>query len=54
VLPVPFDWALTSARLLGHAFPLLHADNLLMLEQGNTANVEPLAQLLGRMPRAVP
>ena len=40
---------------LGHfVFPLLHPDNLRMLQQGNTADVQPLSELLGRMPHDVP
>ncbi|HEX5420589.1 MAG TPA: complex I NDUFA9 subunit family protein [Gammaproteobacteria bacterium] len=54
IVAVPFAWTLTAARLLGYVLPLLHPDNLRMLEHGSTAKVQPLAQLLGRMPRAVP
>ena len=34
--------------------PLFHPDNFRMLEQGSTADVQPLCQLLGRMPHELP
>jgi uncharacterized protein YbjT (DUF2867 family) len=52
LLRVPFALALTLARLGRYASPLLHPDNLLMLNAGYLADVQPLADFLGRMPRA--
>lgn len=53
-LVIPNALVNLTAHLLHPMLPLLHPDNLRMLAQGNTADVQPLAQLLGRMPRAVP
>lgn len=53
-LSVPLALVTAVARLARHVTPVLHPDNLAMLEQGNTADVEPFARFLGRMPRAVP
>jgi uncharacterized protein YbjT (DUF2867 family) len=48
---IPWWLALAGARLGRHFSPLLHPDNLLMLQHGNTADVAPLAAFLRRMPR---
>ncbi len=53
-LRVPLGLALGAARVARHVVPLLQPDNLRMLEAGNTADVQPLAHLLGRMPHALP
>ena len=53
-LSFPLPLVLSLSRI-GHLFmPLLHPDNLRMLEQGSTADVQPFSQLLGRMPHDVP
>lgn len=51
-LTLSIPWPL--ARLAARVMPLLSPDNLRMLQQGNTADVQPLAAFLGRMPRALP
>ncbi len=50
ILPLPFALVMATARLAHHLIPILHPDNLRMLQQGNTAEVQPLADFLGRMP----
>jgi uncharacterized protein YbjT (DUF2867 family) len=52
LLHVPVAPALALARC-GYRFsPLLNPENLRMLNAGNCADVEPLAQFLGRLPLA--
>jgi len=53
-LSVPFKVMLALSHLGHFVIPLLHPDNLRMLQQGNTADVEPLRELLGRNPHDVP
>lgn len=53
-LSMPFRVAMFVAPLLRYVMPLLSIDNLRMLEQGNTADVQPLVDFLGRMPRDIP
>lgn len=53
-LSVPFKLALAFSYLGHFVIPLLHPDNLRMLQQGNTADVQPLSELLGRMPHDLP
>jgi uncharacterized protein YbjT (DUF2867 family) len=53
-MSVPLAFMTAVAQLARHVTPVLAPDNLAMLEQGNTADVQPFAQFLGRMPRAVP
>lgn len=50
LLHIPKAWAYVAAALAGGLSPLLHRDNLRMLEAGNVADAEPLAQFLGRLP----
>jgi len=51
---VPFK-AMLALSYLGHfVVPLLHPDNMRMLQQGNTSDVQPLSELLGRMPHDLP
>ncbi len=50
IIPIPYSLALLAARLAHHVFPIMHPDNLRMLQQGNTADVAPLIALLGRPP----
>ena len=49
-LASPFSLMLLVARFGQYVFPLLSPDNLRMLKAGNTANVGPLEQCLGRSP----
>jgi len=51
---IPFGLVLASSYVIRYVAPILHPDNLRMLRHGNTSDVQPLAQLLGRMPRGVP
>lgn len=53
-LAIPLSVINTVAHVMHPVLPLMHPDNLRMLQQGNTADVQPLAQLLRRMPRVVP
>lgn len=50
VLPLPFFLGMAGAQVLKYFLPMFHPDNLRMLQQGNTAAVEPFASFLGRMP----
>lgn len=50
IVEIPSSLTLKAAQLLHHALPLAHPDNLRMLQQGNVANVDPLADFLGRAP----
>lgn len=53
-LSVPLALMTTVARLARRVTPVLHPDNFAMLERGSTADVQPFARFLGRMPRVVP
>ncbi|WP_456380364.1 NAD-dependent epimerase/dehydratase family protein [Thiolapillus sp.] len=48
IVPLPFGLVLASARIGRFLLPLMHPDNLLMLQQGNTADTAPLEAFLGR------
>ncbi|WML89332.1 NAD-dependent epimerase/dehydratase family protein [Thiothrix lacustris] len=52
-LPVPFALMMAIAHWGRFVMPLLHPDNLRILQRGNVANVQPLAAFLGRMPLSV-
>ncbi len=52
VLRIPFRLALALAWLGQGLSPMLRTDNLRMLKAGYRAEVRPLAQFLGRLPRA--
>lgn len=52
-LPIPISFALFNARWLRFLVPLSQPDNIRMLLQGNVADVHPLTEFLGRMPRSV-
>ncbi|OGT89541.1 MAG: epimerase [Gammaproteobacteria bacterium RIFOXYD12_FULL_61_37] len=53
VLPVPLPLVMASARLGRFLVPMLHPDNLRMLQQGSTADAAPLTRFLGRPPLAM-
>ena len=53
VIAIPSSFVLFVAQLVHHFIPIMHPDNLRMLQQGNTADVDPLITLLGRSPLAV-
>lgn len=50
----PYKLVIASSHVMRHLVPMLHPDNLRMLQCGNTADVQPLVELLGRAPRDVP
>ena len=52
-LPIPFSLIMAMAHLGRFIVPMLHPDNLRMLQRGNTATVQPLVDFLGRMPLSV-
>lgn len=52
-LPIPFSLIMATAHVGRFLVPMLHPDNLRMLQRGNTADVQPLAAFLGRMPLSV-
>ncbi len=53
IIPIPAKYVLFAAQLAHYLIPILHPDNLRMLQQGNTADVTPLIEFLGRSPLAV-
>ena len=53
ILPIPNNIILFISHLGKHLFPLMHPDNLRMLQHGNTADVKPLIDFLGRKPIAL-
>lgn len=52
-LRIPLSLIMASAQVMRFLIPLLHPDNVRMLQHGNTAAVQPLAAFLGRMPLSV-
>lgn len=52
-LPVPLGLVMAGASVGRFLMPMLHPDNLRMLQRGNAADVQPLAEFLGRMPLGV-
>jgi len=53
IIPVPMSLTLLTARLMKYLMPIMHPDNMRMLQQGNTADVAPLTRFLGREPLSV-
>jgi len=51
VLSIPYPLALLVSHLVQWFVPLCQPDNLRMLQAGNTADVEPFAHFIGRIPR---
>lgn len=49
-LPIPFGLVDLFSRLARFVLPILHPDNLRMLQRGNTADAKPLSEFLGRSP----
>ena len=49
-ISIPWSLIMLSAQLGHKLIPVLHPDNLRMLEMGNTADVHGLKQFLGRLP----
>lgn len=52
-LKIPYQCALVIAGFARYLNPLLQPDNLRMLQQGNIADVSPLAKFIGHMPQSV-
>jgi uncharacterized protein YbjT (DUF2867 family) len=50
IIDVPYSVGLKLSEYFRHMVPLIHPDNLRMLQQGNHADVQPLRDLIGRMP----
>ncbi len=53
ILAVPVGLAMAAAWAGHFLVPLLHPDNLRMLQKGNIADVQPLIELLGHAPVSV-
>lgn len=53
IIPVPMFLTMLSARIGQYIIPILHPDNMRMLEQGSTSDVVPLTSFLGRSPLAL-
>ena len=54
IIPVPYKGMLFISYLLHFCIPLLHPDNLRMLQQGNSSEDKSMSQLLGREARVLP
>lgn len=50
VIKLPIKWLLPFAHITHFLLPMLHPDNLRMLQQGNTADVTAFADFIGRSP----
>lgn len=53
-LPTPFTLMTTIARVARFVMPMLHPDNLRMLQRGSTSDVQKMTDFLGRPPHDVP
>ncbi|MDD2721825.1 MAG: complex I NDUFA9 subunit family protein [Gallionella sp.] len=53
VFPIPYSMAMAFARVGKFFNPMLQPENLRMLQAGYSADVQPLAQFLGRTPLPV-
>ncbi|WP_124949171.1 NAD-dependent epimerase/dehydratase family protein [Sulfuriferula thiophila] len=52
-MPIPLTLVMALTHIAKIMLPMLQPDNIRMLQQGNAADVQPLAEFLGRMPLAV-
>ena len=52
ILPLPYPLVLGLSHLGRFILPLMHPDNLRMMQQGNTADIAPLEAFLGHPLRA--
>ncbi len=50
VISIPFTISMVIAHFVKFIVPLISPDNLRMLQNGNIADVKPLAKFIGRMP----
>lgn len=53
IVSVPYRLSVWGAQLARFISPVLHPDNLKMLQQGNTANSQPLSEFLSRKPLSI-
>ena len=53
IISIPMKLVMLSAQLGRYLIPMMHPDNLRMLQQGNTADVAPLIAFIGKPPLAV-
>ena len=53
IVNVPVSIGMTMAKIGGRFSPLISTDNLLMLLQGSTSDVRPMAEFIGRMPLGI-
>ncbi|MEE9327831.1 MAG: complex I NDUFA9 subunit family protein [Cocleimonas sp.] len=53
VIPIPIQVAMALSSVLHYLMPILHPDNLRMLQQGNTADVAPLIAFISVPPIAI-
>ena len=53
IIPIPSTLMLAVAQLGKYIIPIMHPDNLRMLQQGNCADATPLTALLGRSPLSI-
>jgi len=50
IISIPFKISLAIAKFGKHMIPLMHPDNLRMLNKGNYADAMPLTKFIGHMP----
>ena len=50
IIPVPMVLTMLSARVGQYIVPIMHPDNMRMLEKGSTSDIAPLSSFLGRPP----
>jgi uncharacterized protein YbjT (DUF2867 family) len=53
IIPIPFPLVKAMATIGRYVLPILHPDNLSMLQRGNTADPAPLSAFLGHPPQPV-
>lgn len=53
VIPIPMKLIMLSAQLGRFIIPMMHPDNMRMLQHGNTADMTPLVNFIGRKPLTV-
>jgi len=50
IIPIPIQLIIPVAQLGHYLIPIMHPDNMRMLQQGNTSDVSPLIAFIGRPP----
>lgn len=53
IISMPYGLSVASSHLLRFINPVMHPDNLKMLQQGNTADVQALVDFLGHSPLSI-